>query len=308
MFVEDVESRGPPTTHRFIPFMISSLDEVTRMMNSNLLTVVVDVRKGLDVEPGAASYQPTDASIFDTQLLANFTARDIKNARQCITDTKPHIRRVLSEARINGAFAAHAASTAVEKIMTSAMDNAGALIAVAKLKEKDETTFLHSLAVSALIIAFGRSLGLAEGDVRLLGTGGLVHDLGKMALPHTILTKTGKLTAEEMDLVREHPQRGHQLVSQLGNSPQQVLDICLYHHEKFDGSGYPRGIAGTTIPYPARLAAICDVYDALTTLRPYKRAWSQGEAVNLILNSPGHFDTDLLSAFVSKMIIHGTLH
>jgi hypothetical protein len=69
-----------------------------------------------------------------------------------------------------------------------------------------------------------------------------------------------------------------------------------------------RGIAGTTIPYPARLAAICDVYDAPTTLRPYKRAWSQGEAVNLMLSSPGHFDTDLLSAFVSKMIIHGTLH
>ncbi|MBP2449777.1 putative nucleotidyltransferase with HDIG domain [Rhizobium leguminosarum] len=308
MFVEDVESGGPHTTHRFSPFAISSPDEVSRMMNSNLMTVVIDVRKGLDVEPGVPSYQPTDGSIFDTQLLASFSAGDIKVARQCITDTKPHIRDVLSEARINGAFAAHAASAAVEKIMTSAMDNAGALIAVAKLKEKDEITFLHSLAVSALMIAFGRSLGHAEDDVRLLGIGGLVHDLGKMALPNTILTKTGKLTAEEMNLVRKHPQRGYELVSQLENSPQQVLDICLYHHEKFDGSGYPRKIAGTKIPYVARLAAICDVYDALTTIRPYKRAWSQSEAVNMMMNSPGHFDTDLLSAFVSKMVIHGTLH
>jgi putative nucleotidyltransferase with HDIG domain len=308
MFVEDVENGGPPTTHRFIPFMISSPDEVTRMMDSNLMTVVIDVRKGLDVEPGAPSYQPTDASAFDAQLLVNFSARDIHQARQSISDTKPHIRSVLSEARINGAFAAKTALAAVEKIMTSAMDNAGALIAVAKLKEKDEITFLHSLAVSALMIAFGRSLGHAEGDVRLLGIGGLVHDLGKMALPNTILTKAGKLTAEEMDLVRKHPQRGHELVSQLGNSPQQVLDICLYHHEKFDGSGYPRGLVGMQIPYVARLAAICDVYDALTTIRPYKRAWSQGEAINMMMNSPGHFDPDLLSAFVSKMVINGTLH
>ncbi|TWC78365.1 putative nucleotidyltransferase with HDIG domain [Rhizobium sp. SJZ105] len=308
MFVEDVESGGPHISHRFSPFMISSPDEVARMMNSNLMTVVIDVRKGVDVEAGASSYQPIDASAFHAQLLVDFSARDIHQARQSISDTKPHIRSVLSEARINGAFAAKTAVVAVQKIMTAAMDNVGALVAVAKLKEKDEVTFLHSLAVSALMIAFGRSLGHDEDDVRLLGIGGLVHDLGKMVLPNTILTKAGKLTAEEMDLVREHPQRGYELVSRLENSPQQVLDICLYHHEKFDGSGYPKGLAGSEIPYVARLAAICDVYDALTTIRPYKRAWSQGEAINVMMNSPGHFDTDLLSAFVSKMVINGTLH
>ncbi|MEZ2223353.1 HD-GYP domain-containing protein [Rhizobium sp. RCC_161_2] len=192
--------------------------------------------------------------------------------------------------------------------MASTVNNAGALIAVAKLKQKDEVTFLHSLAVSALMVAFGRALGHDEEDVRLFGLGGLVHDLGKMALPDAILANTGKLTAGEMDLVRTHPRQGYEMISHLENSRQEVLDICLYHHEKFDGSGYPCGLAGKEIPYEARLAAICDVYDALTTVRPYKPAWSQGEAVNMMMRSPGHFDPNLLSAFMSKMVINGTLH
>ncbi|WEZ85701.1 HD-GYP domain-containing protein (plasmid) [Rhizobium sp. 32-5/1] len=307
MFVEEVETAGSQPTPRVGPFMISSSHEVARMMNSNVMTVVIDVQKGVDVGQ-VQSPRPFNRREFDAHLLEKATARDIERAKRCIADTKPHIREILLEARIKGAFAARAATTAVEKIMVSAMDNAGALIAVAKLKERDETTFLHSLAVSALMIAFGRSLGHAEDDVHLLGIGGLVHDLGKMVLPTAILTKSGKLTADEMNVVRHHPQRGFELVSRLNNPPQQVLDICLYHHEKFDGSGYPRGIQGTEIPYVARLAAICDVYEALTTVRPYKRAWSQAEAINMMMNSPGHFDTNLLSAFVSKMVINGTLH
>lgn len=89
-------------------------------------------------------------------------------------------------------------------------------------------------------------------------------------------------------------------------TPREVLDICRYHHEKFNGSGYPYGLAGRQIPYVARLTAICDVYDALTTVRPYKRAWSQTEAIDMMMKSPGHFDDQLLVAFVSKMVINGT--
>jgi HD-GYP domain-containing protein (c-di-GMP phosphodiesterase class II) len=309
MFVEEVEGGGrqqPPP--RFSPFLISSPAEIERMMHSSLMTVVINVGKGLDVGRDALSPNPCGRAQFDTQLLSTFTAQDIRQAKQCIEDTKPHIRHVLSEARINGAFATNAASAAVERIMSAALDNAGAVIATAKLKEKDEVTFLHSLAVSALMIAFGRNLGHSEEDVRLLGVGGLVHDLGKMALPNAILMKTGKLSDEEMDLVRAHPQRSYDLISRIESTPKQVLDICRYHHEKFDGSGYPHRLAGKQIPYVARLAAVCDVYEALTTVRPYKRAWSQAEAINMMMNSPGHFDDTLLKAFISRMVINGTLH
>nr|WP_027686326.1 HD-GYP domain-containing protein [Rhizobium leguminosarum] len=306
MYVEDVEIEGEDRTRRFKPFLISAAGQLESLMASRLMTVVIDVGKGADVDSGAA--QDIDRAAFDTQLRAVFSAKDIKQARECVEDTRPQIRQMLAHARIKASFASDAASSAVERIMSAAFDNAGALIAVAKLKEKDELTFLHSLAVSALMITLGRSLGHREEEVRILGLGGLVHDLGKMALPDEILTKPGKLTAEEMDLVRGHPQRGYELVSHVAHVPKQVLDICRYHHEKFDGSGYPGRLAGKKIPYVARLAAICDVYEALTTIRPYKRAFSQAEAINMMMNSPGHFDSQLLSAFVSKMVISGTLH
>ncbi|KAA0682192.1 HD-GYP domain-containing protein [Neorhizobium sp. P12A] len=307
MYVEDVEIGGKAGAQRFTPFLISSPSQVERMMASHVMTVVIDIVKGVDIHPSTRFLAASGRAGFDAKLLAMFAASDIRQARQCIEETKPHIRRVLADARIKASFDSEAASSAVERIMSTAFNNAGALIAVAKLKEKDEVTFLHSLAVSALMITFGRFLGHREEDVRVFGLGGLVHDLGKMALPDAILTKSGKLTAEEMDLVRRHPQLGYELVSSVEHTPREVLDICRYHHEKYDGTGYLGRLAGKTIPYSARIAAICDVYDALTTIRPYKQAFSQAEAINMMMTSPGHFDSHLLSAFVSKMVIGGPL-
>lgn len=297
MFINEVEHGARHQSGEFNPFLISSPSEIDRLMKSNVMTIVIDLRKGLDA---VSASQSLDRAQFDAQLLTTFSAKEIEEAKHCIEEVKPHIRKVLAEARLHGAFAAAAANTAVETIMSAAMENAGALIGIAKLKEWHEVTFLHSLAVSALMIKFGRNLGLSEDEVRVLGVGGLVHDLGKMALPRSILTKPGKLTVEEMDIVRMHPHYGHRLVSQIEVTPKQVLAICLYHHEKFDGSGYPYGLMGEQIPRVARLAAICDVYDALTTIRSYKRAWSRDEATNAMLSSPGHFDPTLLATFVSQ--------
>jgi len=308
MYVADIELNGGRETGQFAPFLIASDKQVKKLMAGHVMTVVIDIAKGADVELDRSASELNHRRAFEIQLKTAFSALDLKEARQCIEDTKPHIRHVLSDARIKASFTSDAADSAVERIMTAAFSNAGALVAVAKLKEKDEVTFLHSLAVSALMISFGRSLGHGETDVRQFGLGGLVHDLGKMTLPEEILSKTGKLTHDEMDLVRTHPQRGYELVSQVPQVSRPVLDICRYHHERYDGSGYPDRIAGRRIPYAGRLAAICDVYEALTTIRPYKRAFSQAEAINMMMNSPGHFDSKLLSAFVSRMVISGTLH
>jgi putative nucleotidyltransferase with HDIG domain len=274
-------------------------------MTGHVRSVVIDIAKGVDVARGA---QPTDTTSFEANVLAEFSPGEIDSAKKSIQDVGPHLRHVLDDARLNAGFAGGAANAAVERIMLETLDNAGALIAIAKLKEKDEITFLHSLAVSALMIAFGRGLGHKEDDVRVLGLGGLVHDLGKMAIPREILGKPGRLTAEEMDLVRAHPQKGFEMVAKTGIAPREVLDICRFHHERYDGGGYPHRLSGKKIPYVARVAAICDVYEALTTIRPYKRAYSQSEAIALMMNSPGHFDQSLLSDFISKMIISGTLH
>lgn len=265
MFINDMEFATQLDAARFKPFLVSRGDDVRRLTTGHVRSVVIDITKGIDVT--GAAQRITDTMVFEAALLAVFSPDEIGRARRSIQDVEPHLRHVLDDARLNAGFANQAASAAVERIMSETLDNAGALIAVAKLKEKDETTFLHSLAVSALMIAFGRGLGHKEDDVRVLGLGGLVHDLGKMAIPDEILSKSGKLTAGEMDLVRVHPQKGFEIVGRAGTAAPEVLDICRFHHERYDGGGYPHRLSGRKIPYVARIAAVCDVYEALTTIR-----------------------------------------
>ncbi|WP_454702980.1 HD-GYP domain-containing protein [Agrobacterium burrii] len=267
MYVEELEGASLPA-----PLIgpIRSSGDKELLMNSHAISVLIDTQKGLDVHPDRREGE-LDLAGFEFALASKFNAGQLRLANKAIEDTRPCVRDVLVEARVRGAFHLDAADKAVERIMLEAMTNAGAMIAVAKLKKKDEGTFLHSLSVSALMVTFGRNLGLSEEAVRLLGLGGLVHDLGKMVLPVELLRKAGKLTAEEMDIIRTHPARGYEMVIRIEGMPKDVLDICLYHHEKFDGTGYPHQLAGSAIPQVARIAAICDVYDALTSVRPYKR-------------------------------------
>ncbi|WP_430244224.1 HD-GYP domain-containing protein [Neorhizobium sp. DAR64861/K0K2] len=306
MYVEELEGTEPLPSHFIGP--IASPADIDRMINSHAISVVIDTRKGLDVNGASSGGGTFDPVEFDAALKMNYSAEHLTLARKAIQETKPYVRGVLAAAHGSGIFEFDAARRAVDRIMSEPLTNASAMIAVAKLKEKDEGTFLHSLSVSALMITFGRALGLDVQGIRLLGLGGLVHDLGKMLLPTELLRKPGKLTAEDIAVIQTHPELGYELVKQIDGMPKAVLDICLYHHEKFDGSGYPFRKAGSHIPQVARIAALCDVYDALTTVRPYKRAWSQAEAIDTMLRSKGHFDPELMKTFLSKMVINGTLH
>jgi putative nucleotidyltransferase with HDIG domain len=304
MYVEELEGTEPLPSRFLGP--IASPADIDRLMSSHAISVVIDTRRGVDATSVEGSI--SDPVEFEAALKMRFSAEHLTLARQAIKETRPCVRDVLAAAHGNGIFQFDAASRAVDRIMSEALTNASAMIAVAKLKEKDEGTFLHSLAVSALMITFGRTLGLDEEAVRLLGMGGLVHDLGKMLLPIELLRKPGRLTPDEVAMMRTHPVRGYELVKKIEGMPTTVLDICLYHHEKFDGSGYPFKLAGSELPQAARIATICDVYDALTTVRPYKHAWSQAEAVDTMVRSQGHFDPQLMKIFLSKMVISGTLH
>jgi putative nucleotidyltransferase with HDIG domain len=170
-----------------------------------------------------------------------------------------------------------------------------------RMKTKDEATFLHSLAVSALMIRLARHLKIDKFLVPVLGMGGLLHDIGKIGTPIEILTKTGALTDAEMEIIRLHPERGHHMLSRGKGMPEIVLDVCLHHHERLDGKGYPSGLRDGEISLYARMAAICDVYDALTA-RPYKKPWTASEAISWMLDTKGLFDRDVLREFIDGVI------
>ncbi len=196
----------------------------------------------------------------------------------------------------------------VEDISRSIVRNSAALLTLVRLRSRDEYTYLHSVAVAVLMVGLAQQLGLPEDQVREAGIGGMLHDIGKMMVPLDILNKPGRLTPEEYETAKVHPTEGHALLRRVGTS-QGVLDAAFHHHEKMDGSGYPRGLAGADIPLLARMGAICDVYDALTSERPYKTPWSPPAALSSMSEWKGHFDPQLLRAFIEMVGIYpaGTL-
>lgn len=307
MFVEELENATGSRSAKAQPFLVKTMADVERVLKSRAMSVVINIRKGLDTNGTMAPGPNPDRAQYEATLLDHFSRDEIRAARQSVESTVPHIRNLLGEARMNGVFSVDTANTAVEQIMATATSNPGALLGILRLKNADETTFLHSLAVSALMIAFGRTLGLPERDIQLLGFGGLVHDMGKLVLPREVLAKKGKLDVQETAIMRMHPVKGYEILKAIEGVEPIVLDVCLHHHERYDGGGYPQGLAGDNIPFAARIAAICDVYEAMTTIRPYKHAWSQADTVDMMMRSTGHFDPMLLGTFVSRMIVSGVI-
>jgi HD-GYP domain-containing protein (c-di-GMP phosphodiesterase class II) len=164
---------------------------------------------------------------------------------------------------------------------------------------KDHDTEGHSRRVTDLTVALARQLGYPEGEIVHLRRGALLHDIGKIGIPESILRKPGKLNEEEWALMQEHPNLAKKVLSEIPFL-QPALDIPLYHHEKWDGSGYPNGLQGEEIPLAARMFAVIDVYDALVNDRPYRLAMDRGEALEIIEDQAGqHFDPRVVAAFLA---------
>jgi len=174
------------------------------------------------------------------------------------------------------------------------------------LEIRDQDTVGHTDRVTKLSTLFGKRLKLSEHDLVNLMRGALIHDIGKIGVPDAILRKEGPLSSEEWQIMRKHPEDGYRI---LMNVPflRNSLDVLRYHHEKWDGSGYPAGLRGEEIPLQARLFAIEDVWDALTSDRPYRKAWGYQRAVDYIrANSGAHFDPRLVTEFVKIVPAEGS--
>jgi PAS domain S-box-containing protein len=171
---------------------------------------------------------------------------------------------------------------------------------------RDRDTEGHTQRVTEAAIKLARRLSFSDAELVHLRRGAILHDIGKMAIPDSILLKAGPLTPEEWEVIRQHPRFAYELLSPIPYLGP-ALDIPHYHHEKWDGSGYPHGLKDNQIPLPARLFAVVDVYDALISHRPYRPAWAQQAALTYIGNQSGkHFDPDMVAEFL-KMLNASTL-
>ncbi|MFY8051906.1 MAG: HD-GYP domain-containing protein, partial [Armatimonadaceae bacterium] len=172
---------------------------------------------------------------------------------------------------------------------------------------KDRYTQEHIGRVRKLAVAIARRLGLSDADVQAIEIGAALHDVGKLGIPEHILNKPGRLTDDEFTLVKKHAEIGARILEPV-NFPGPVMGVVKHHHEKWDGSGYPDGLVGQDIPLGGRILAVADVYDALTSDRPYREGWTHERALLHIQDSTGtHFDPSVVAAFEQVIIENPSL-
>ncbi|MGN0642351.1 MAG: HD-GYP domain-containing protein [Huintestinicola sp.] len=189
-----------------------------------------------------------------------------------------------------------------EKLIDELAGKKDILINIADIKMYDDYTFHHSLSVAIMAIAIGLELGMSRTEIYELGVAGLLHDIGKVSIPIEIINKKGRLTEEEFDTVKMHPVYAATHLRERKLVSENCYFGIIAHHEKYDGSGYPFKLAGEKIPYFARILAVADVYDALTSQRPYRTPSPPNEAIEYIMGGTGtHFDEDIVRAFLRKV-------
>jgi len=308
MFIQEL--CGDWMSHPFwrAQFKLSGDADLRRIVESGIQHVYIDTDRGLD-DVEAVAADEVKASV-EQEIVAALSAPDdtvlrvsvreeIARARKVHEQAHQVVRSMMGDVRLGKAVSLEDAEPVVEAITGSVLRNSGALLGLIGIKNKDDYTFLHSVSVCTLMIAFGRSLGLAGDDLRQGGIGGLLHDIGKMKVPDAVLNKPGRLTDAEFDLIKRHPGDGHAVLLETQGIGAVPLDITRHHHERLDGSGYPDRLAGDAISTMARMAAIVDVYDAITADRCYHKGMPAAEALRKMWEwSSAHFDQKLLQAFM----------
>jgi HD-GYP domain-containing protein (c-di-GMP phosphodiesterase class II) len=310
-------------------FVLRDGEDLRKLRSSAVKECWIDTAKGLDVRaqddgvhlaPSTArpllAAQPRVMSVPISEL-GSTTDRpsrspdttpmdeEVRRAAALCSASREAVASLHNEVRMGRTLDADKCRPIVDEIASSVSRNAGALTSLARLKTHDDYTYLHSVAVCALMVSLARQLGLEEAEVREAGMAGLVHDMGKALMPLAVLNKPGKLTEEEFTIIRGHPQLGHDLLAEGGAFEPGVLDVCLHHHERLDGKGYPEGLAGDAISRLARMGAVCDVYDAITSNRPYKAGWDPAESIAQMASwRKGQFDTAVFQAFVKSLGIY----
>jgi HD-GYP domain-containing protein (c-di-GMP phosphodiesterase class II) len=295
--------------HPFVraKFVLTSDDEIRKITRTGIRNVVIDCSKGLDVDAAPTLAEAQASTEAEVTAIAS---KPVKPMRTTLGDEMQRavgirrqavnlVRTVMQDARLGKAVEMENVSPVVTSITESILRNNGALLSLMRIKTKDDYTFLHSVSVCTLLVAFCRSRGMDEDTIYEAGIGGLLHDTGKALVPDSILNKPGRLTDEEFAIIKKHPRDGYDILRQTPEIGAIPLDITLHHHERRDGSGYPEMQNEGEISELAQMAAIVDVYDAITSDRCYHKGMPAADALRKIYEwSKFHFNPGLAQEFM----------
>jgi putative nucleotidyltransferase with HDIG domain len=274
---------------------VEDIDEITKYCQS------VYVELSEDSWLPATERGGLEARIANQQKYVNTSSRnsELGNAKSTHANARALTRSFMDEVRLGRGIDIKEVKATVSECVRSILRNPDAMMWMSKLRNKDEYTSEHSLNVGLLAITFGRHLGASEEDLNKLGIAGMLHDIGKMQTPIEILNKDSALTSDEFAVMQKHPIDGRDILMRHSNIYQGAIDVAYSHHENMDGSGYPRKIKASGITDFTRIISLCDVYDAITSDRSYKRGASSLNATRIINDQVGRkFDAKLAQQFI----------
>ncbi|QTD55208.1 HD-GYP domain-containing protein [Parasphingorhabdus cellanae] len=329
MFIDSLECSWLESPFWRSRFPITDAEQLETLLSSDVYWVQIDDSKGKGL-PGPSSPQsqvrvetpthvktvtkaaPSPAvqkrpaiSVMERQEIKRLSPREraaeMRRASTTIKRSREDVMTLFEDARLGNSVKSEKMAPLVERISNSVDIDPSVILNMARLKTKDEYTYLHSVAVCALMINLGRKLRLPEAQIHDIGMAGMLHDVGKTSIPDSILLKPGKLEDAEWTTVRDHPQRGHDILSASEGVSDIALEVCLRHHEKMDGTGYPGKMEADDLSIFTRMSSICDVYDALTSQRPYNVPLSASQALAKMQSWSGHFDQLILRDFVDSL-------
>lgn len=314
MFIHDLNCGW--MDHPFLrkQFPIESGKDIARIGDAGIHEVYIDTGRGMDVGDAPTEQEVrreleeemTRAAEREPAAVGGVSTREeLARAHKVHAEANLIVRSVMRDARLGHQVQIELMEPVVEKITTSILRNSGAMLSLTRIKNKDDYTFQHSVGVCALLVAFSRGMGLDDETIRQAGIGGMVHDVGKMQTPDNILNKPGKLTDDEFVVMRHHVVASREILEITPNIPQTALQVAAQHHERYDGSGYPHRMKGDDISRIGQMAAIIDVYDAITSERVYHKGMAPTDALRKLFEwSKFHFNPELVHAFAKVVGIY----
>ncbi|MBF0345835.1 MAG: HD-GYP domain-containing protein [Nitrospirae bacterium] len=274
-------------------FKIKSNAQIEKIIELGITEVYIDTDKGFDIEQAITKQEVNqkinremseivlDKKTTSTNRVS--TMDESQTAKLVIKEAKKIVSNVMDDVRMGRQVKVERLAPVVDKMIDSVFRNQDALVSLGRLKNVDEYTFMHSVSVGAMMISFCREMKVNRKEIEEVACGALLHDIGKMKVPLTVLNKPGKLTEVEFTEIKQHVTRGVELIKDITDISENTLSVVSQHHEHYNGKGYPKGLAGETISVYGQMAAIVDVFDAITSNRCYHKGMSTIEAMRKIL-------------------------
>ncbi len=315
MYICDVNNPWVPDNNLARQGFIRSTKVIDQIIRLGVTDVYIDADKGKAAEGETqdkitqdqknALKKIIEAPHVRPEIKVEFE-REYEQAKNIQAEATELLTKVMHDAKFGRPISLRSAEESASAILESLDNNQNALLCVTQLRTKDRYLLEHSFNVSVLMGVLASSIEIRGDQLHTLVSGALLHDVGKIRVDDAILHKPGALTAEEWDEMKRHVTYGEEELSKIPGVAQEVLDICGQHHERLDGSGYPRGLTDSQLPLHSRMASVVDVYDAITADRVYHRGMPPHTALKKMLgwSDEGHLDKDMVYQFIRCLSVY----